>query len=154
MATTLIQDLLQTVDDARQISTDLGARLYRVFARTRTWTGATQGAGTFTDVDTELLPRPRVRAQMPNEDFEPLLQAYSNAGLHWEGKIKIDKISAQIPLAVLNPTLAENQRQFFIVLGADGGEVIGGLIGALFVADGAPFRNTLDFEMVLLKVDS
>ena len=151
---TLIQDLLQTVDDARGIATDLGARLYRVFSRIRTWTGITVGVGTFTDVDTELLPRPRVRAQMPNADFEPLVQAYSNAGLHWEGTLKLDRISAQTPLSLLNPNLAENQRQYFIVLGADGGEVIGGLTGAMFIADGAPFRNTLEYEMVLLKVDS
>ena len=152
---TLIQDLLQTVDDARGIATDLGARLYRVFTRTRTWTGITQGSGTFTDVDTELLPRPRVRAQMQNGEFEPLAQAYSNAGLHWEGTLKVDRISAQTPLSLLNPTLAENQRQFFILIGADGGEVIGAATGgAMFIADGAPVRTTLEYRMTLLKVDA
>lgn len=148
MTTTLIQDLLQTVDDARGIATDLGIRLYRVFMRVRTWTGATQGIGTFTDVDVELLPRPRIVAQTPRGEFMPLDQVYTDAGTHLEGALKVDKISAQTPLSLLQPDLAENQRQYVMLIGADGGEVA----GTLFVVDGPPIRKTLEWVCKLKKV--
>jgi hypothetical protein len=148
MTTTLIQDLLQTVDDARGIATDLGVRLYRVFMRVRTWSGTTQGEGTFTDVDTELLPRPRLRAQLPSGEIMPIDQVYTSAGMHFEGTLDVDKISALTPLAVLSPNLTESQRQYVVLQGADGGEVE----PLLYVVDGAPIRRTLGWVMRLKKV--
>jgi hypothetical protein len=145
---TTIQDLLQTVDDARQVATDIGARLYRVFVRVRTWSGATKGGGAFSDVDTELLPRPRLRLQSPDGEVSPIEDVFTRAGEHFEGLITVDKISAQIALAVLWPTLAENQRQYFVLQGADGGEVL----PTLYVLNGAPIRKTTEWALQLLKV--
>jgi hypothetical protein len=145
---TTIQDLLQTVDDARSVATDLGARLYRVFVRVRTWAGATQGDGAYADVDTEILPRPRLRMQMVDGEFNPLDDVNTAAGDHVQGIIKVDKISAQIALATLRPALAENQRQYFVLQGADGGEVA----PILYVANGPPIRKTTEWTLQLLKV--
>lgn len=56
----LREDLLPTVDDLRGIADDLGLRRYRFFVRTKTWSGASAGLGTVTNVDVEILPRPKV----------------------------------------------------------------------------------------------
>lgn len=58
---TLRTDLLPVFDDARQIMQDFGLRTTRVTIRVRTWSGGKVKLGTPTDVDTEILPRPRVR---------------------------------------------------------------------------------------------
>ena len=59
-ATTLREALLPTVNDLRGISAELGLRRYRLFIRRRTWTGAKPGLGNFTNVDTEVVPPPRI----------------------------------------------------------------------------------------------
>lgn len=149
--TTTLQDILPSIDDARQAVQDLGFRLVRVFIRVRTWTGVTQGQGTASDVDTELLPRPRVREQQEGKDaFMPLDQGYSNAGLHYTGNLKIDRISPQTLLATLSPAAADNQRVYVVLVGADGGEEA----TALFIPDGAPVRETTQWTLQVKKVEA
>lgn len=53
--------LLPVFQDARQLVEGLGLRTCRVIVRVRTWSGGKVRLGTPTDLDTEILPRPRVR---------------------------------------------------------------------------------------------
>lgn len=60
-------NLLKTVNNLRALSGPTGFDVYtsRVTIRVRTWTGGDNGPevrlGSYTDVDTEILPRPKVR---------------------------------------------------------------------------------------------
>jgi len=149
MATTL-QGILPSIDAARQTVQNLGFRLTRVILRVRTWTGATIGVGTFTDVDTEIIPRPRVRQQIAGKDaYMPLNQNYTNAGLIYEGQLKVDRITTTITVAQLESAPSENQRGYVILQGADGGEVA----STMFIIDGAPVRETTQWSIMLLKVE-
>ena len=58
---TLRDDLLPIVQDGRALIQDFGLRQSRVVIRTRTWSTGKTRSGTYTDVDLELLPRPRIK---------------------------------------------------------------------------------------------
>ncbi len=147
---TVLQNILPAIDAARNQLTTIGLRLYRIFVRTRTWSGGGLGQGTFTDVDVELLPRPRVMAQMTDGEFSPLGQVRSQAGDHFEGHLRVDRISATILLATLAPSVSANQKVYYVVQGIDGGEIVGGL----YVLAGAPFRKTTQWILFLEKVEA
>jgi hypothetical protein len=112
---TVLQNILPAIDSARAQLTTIGLRLYRVFVRVRTWSGAGLGQGNFTDVDTELLPRPRVKEQMRDGGDRPLDLVISQAGEHLEGGLTIDRISASIALATLDPPVNANQKLYYFL---------------------------------------
>ncbi len=66
---TLRDDLLPTVETVRQIPADLGFRSIRVWVRSQTRTAAFGLAGTVTNTDTEITPRPRVARDPELEGF-------------------------------------------------------------------------------------
>jgi hypothetical protein len=141
---TLLEDLIPTIDDARQVATDLGVRLYRAFVRVSTWSGASPYDGARSDSDTELLPRPKLGADGPVFD-----QKTTESGLLVGGTLRLSRISAQIPLSVLQPVLAVNQRVYIVILAADGAE----LAETLWVLEGGPFRKTTEWVLRIRKVE-
>ena len=149
MATTL-QGILPSIDAARQVVANLGFRLVRVFLRVRTWTGPTIGVGVFFDVDTEIIPRPRVRQQVAKDSFMPLDQNYTNAGLVFTGGLQVDQITTTIDVSQLEASPTENQRGYVVLQGADGGQEA----TTLFIIDGAPVRETTQWSMVIRKVEA
>lgn len=62
---TLRDELIPVIDEARGVMDELGLRVRRVAHVVRTWSGAEVGAGTVTEVTTELSPAPRVRQVSP-----------------------------------------------------------------------------------------
>ena len=58
---TLRDDLLPIVQDGRALIQDFGLRQSRLVLRTRTWSTGEVRFGTSTDVDLEILPRPRIK---------------------------------------------------------------------------------------------
>lgn len=62
-------------------------RVHRVYVRTRTWSGTRIGAGTATDSDLELVPRPKVRVPEPRATTAP-------PGQFEVGDLVVSKISA------------------------------------------------------------
>lgn len=86
MASTLRDDLLPVVDEMRQIPDDLGLRRYSVFFRVRTWSGGKPGLGDPKDVDTYIVPKPKVRQLSTKEVAE-------SAGTYEAGDYMIDKIT-------------------------------------------------------------
>lgn len=58
---TIVSSKLPLLNAGRQKIQDVGLRNTRVLIRTRTWSGSDTGYGTATDIDVELLPRPKVQ---------------------------------------------------------------------------------------------
>jgi len=56
----IVQDLIGIADSLYGVRDDIGAVLEPVYLVTRTWSGTQPGDGTFTDVETHLLPSPAI----------------------------------------------------------------------------------------------
>jgi hypothetical protein len=144
--TTPIQDLQQTIDDARGIATDIGARIYTVTRRLRTWSGGELDAGTPTDVDIVLAPRPKVRAQ--SRGIEAALQeALTSGGQRVQGDLVVEQVSMAYALADLEPTLSAGQELLYIVAGVDGGQIA----ATTYVLSKPPFRKLTQWVLYLRK---
>lgn len=90
IADTLTGGLVPIIDDVRQIYTDLGVHVYRVFLVHVQWSGARVGEGTPIEIARrEILPAPRVRAM---DGVTAVLRSF---GLTEEGSIMVDRISAK-----------------------------------------------------------
>jgi hypothetical protein len=76
----LRDDLLPVFGDARQLIQDLGLRTHRLYFRTRTWTGGRAGKGDPTDVDVELLPRPKIRETESGYTVTGITPTYAGGG--------------------------------------------------------------------------
>jgi hypothetical protein len=114
-------DLLSVVDDLRGIpsSSDFDLRRYRVVLRTRTWPGGQPGLGTPTDVDMEILPRPKVRPLSPQE-------IASSGGTFQQGDWMVDKITPDYGTGGYTPGAihirpgANNQDVAVLLIGDEG----------------------------------
>lgn len=145
---TTIESLLPVIDGARQVATDLGARPYRVFRRVRTWSGSSVGDGVPADLDTELLPRPRVREQQGLDGVWG--QGVTAGGTVVRGRLRLDLISGSYTLAFLYPLdLALNQQLLYVITAADGGDVLPGLCR---VTRG-PWRKLTQWTMELERTE-
>jgi hypothetical protein len=68
----LVDDLMETIDELRgEIPVELGARQYRVYTVLRTWTGVVRGDGSFSEVATEITPRPLVEPKSKPDQMTP-----------------------------------------------------------------------------------
>lgn len=110
----LRDELRDLVDEVREdiIDTEVGLRLFTVSTRLRTWSGSRPGAGTATDTDTVLSPKPKVIRL-------PLRVVESSGGRFEAGDLAITKLSAQLADDALDGgTLAANEEWFILVDGA------------------------------------
>ena len=64
---TLVDELIPVVDEVRQLATDFGIRPYQVFLVYRSWESGTIGDGLYHDLETEIVPRPRLSGWQGNE---------------------------------------------------------------------------------------
>jgi len=86
LGTNLVDDLVPLVDELRQeLNVDFGVRAWRVYTVERTWSGSRRGEGTPTDVEHELIPRPRITT--------PQGRALDPAGMHEHGTIILREVS-------------------------------------------------------------
>lgn len=100
---------------ARQIPDDLGLRTNTVKVRRRTWTGGADGPevgfGTYTDVDTEITPKPKLTHSDSGRLKTVVTPSYSGGGYTPEQ---------------LNPTLTKaanpGVEHFWVVVSPDGVE--------------------------------
>lgn len=91
------------VDDARQIVTDLGLRVYRVFGVTVQWTGGSLGRGECKLFRCwELLPTPRIRESMVRGEAK-------SGGIAERGTITIDRISTRYTEEEVRGLLCSNR---------------------------------------------
>jgi hypothetical protein len=79
---TLRTDVLPIVDTGRQIVDDLGFRPFTCKIVTRTWSSGKVGAGTPTDAEKTIVPRPKIVEQDGGRTLivGPLTPAYAIAG--------------------------------------------------------------------------
>lgn len=84
----LVESLGKTVDDLRQIATDLGLRPYRVFSVLVRWTGGGVGRGEAVVVrEQEFLPTPKL------VDMAPVRGEVRTGGLVERGTVRLRQIS-------------------------------------------------------------
>lgn len=83
---TLRDELLPVFDELRGLIEEFGLRRYTLTVRQRTWSGGTAGAGTPTDVDTDILPSPKVRQLTPDE-------VAGSGGTYQNGDFKANRIT-------------------------------------------------------------
>ena len=87
--------MISIVDDCRaMIDDDLGLRLHVVKIVRRIWTGPELGQGTFTDTETVIAPRPRVREPSPH-------LVRDMGGTFEAGDRVVDKLSATLAIDAL-----------------------------------------------------
>lgn len=84
----LLDDLTAVADSILGVRDTIGAVIQPVYLTVRTWTGAEPGDGSFTDVDTQVLPSPAIR------DLSTDFQAQA-AGNVEEGDLILKGISKQ-----------------------------------------------------------
>ena len=105
--------MIKIADSVRQkvLVDSTQRRLHRVFVRTRTWSGGRLGLGTATDVDLEILPRPKVRLPEPRATTV-------TAGEHEVGDLIVSKISATYSRQQLgdldNASIQDNVEIFWV----------------------------------------
>jgi hypothetical protein len=107
----LRDELLASVDGARQLVDDLGLRTHRVTLRRRTWSGAQVGEGTYTDLDRPLRPTPKIAKPRPG------LSAPAAQTPIWLVRV-VSKISATYALEDLTGgELAPNEQHLWLLDG-------------------------------------
>lgn len=89
--------LLPVVNKLRALPARFGLRRYAVILRRRTWSGSYCGEGTPTDVDTNLLPVPRVRPLTTKE-------VASSGGTYREGDFLLSAITPAFTGGGYSPT--------------------------------------------------
>lgn len=109
--------LIDAVDCARQIATDLGARPYRVFRVKTRWTGEERGDGVENVIlQEEITPTPKVSG------MDGISLQLQDIGLDEVGTTQVSEISARYTEAQLRtPGLAPNENFYWeIRLAKDG----------------------------------
>lgn len=84
----LLEGLIpDVVDGLRSLNTDFGLRQWRVYSVMRKWSGGEVGSGSFTDTETEILPRPIV------EPFESFHLKLEPCGMNEAGFLRMTEVS-------------------------------------------------------------
>ena len=82
LGTNVVDVLVPVADDIRDLATELGAHQFRVYTVKRTYSSQVAGEGSYTDVETEITPRPVVEARLKwgqLDDFPfDLVTSYEN----------------------------------------------------------------------------
>ncbi len=105
LGSSFMDQLVECLDECRAaVHEDIGDRQYRVFTVLRTWTGDERGDGDFNEVETELLPRPKVESL---KGHDRLLAA----GLDEADVVRLRYVSLTYTEAEISgPPLAANQQ--------------------------------------------
>jgi len=106
---TLRDDLIPVVDETRQLIDDLGLRLYTVKTRRRTWDGGAPGAGSSSDVDVTLDPRPKVKEPSPR-------MVAAAPGTYETGDRVVHRISADYTKAQLDGGAIADDEEWHVLI--------------------------------------
>lgn len=107
----LVDGLLGAVDELRDLGRRFGVRPFSFHRVIRTWSGASIGEGSFTDVLTEITPRPIVHpfTETMGGKLEP-------CGLMEAGLVKLTEVSLTYTYGELTGTgLAANQEHLLLL---------------------------------------
>ena len=114
----LASDLLPTLASARSIAGSLGLRPYRVFATTRSSSGAYTGSGTIADSEIELLEGsepPRVKFATD----EQIALGSMTAGDATIGPVTPTATAGGVDLSTLKPNVDSQESFYLRLLGPD-----------------------------------
>lgn len=141
--------VVDVIDGLRgELHPEFGVRAYRVFTVKRTWQGAGVGIGKATDVETELLPQPRVES-WDGRKFE-----LAACGLNDNGEIRLTEVSLSYTYPELMGGKLNANQQWFIKLSEAHGQL---QPDNYFIPSKAPFvdrEKTLGWIFWLRKVDT
>lgn len=145
MGDTLLDELVECLDECRgEIHEELGDYQYRVFTVLRTWSGVSRGDGDFSEVETEIEPRPRVESFTRRDKLEP-------SGLDEADVVRVRMISLTYTEAELaGDDLAENQQWVIRLKDAYGQKIR----ERNFILEGSPWADRLKdlgWSMTLLR---
>lgn len=143
---TLFAELADVVDEARQLSVDLGSEPYRVFIVVEGWTGGETGRGDRVIVsEEELLPTPHV-------DYRPLQNQYQNAGTVERGGLRLTHVSPRYNEAemrgLFRRPLCPGQASY-VESRMDGRGHDPQPVRRRFVVDGAPWLDAKKFYWIV-----
>lgn len=113
----LVDSLVTDVIDGLRsdLHPQFGVRAYRLFTVKRTWTGRTQGEGTYSDVETELDPQPKIAI------WDGLEYRLEPCGLDVEGELRATEVSLSYTQDELDGgTLATNEQWLLKITEAHG----------------------------------
>jgi hypothetical protein len=97
-------DLLDCLDEIRgEINPEIGLRQYRVYSVLRSWSGGERGAGTFTEVETELTPQPLVESFVDSMGGKLMSAGLDEAGLVRLREVSLTYTAAEIKGGTLEP---------------------------------------------------
>lgn len=147
-----VNELQETVDELRQIATDLGVRPYRVFSVLIEWDGGAVGRGVARCVkEVEILPTPKVN------ETSGVQGEIRSAGLVERGSVTLsqvsgsyteDQVRSMFMLAPLGPTAPGDGlkpgQETFIEVRVDARD--GVTERRRFVVRGMPYRKAEAFE--------
>ena len=87
------------------IPEQLGVRLHRVFIVVRTWSGAEARLGTYTDVETEITPRPSVTARNGGRELviKGIIKEHTGGGYAVSQLHPSDNVNAEVFYRVEGP---------------------------------------------------
>lgn len=114
LADNLVNDLVLVADELRGLRGDFGQNPWAVYRVVRTWSGARPGAGTATDVATEITPTPRVgwvegESGRIRFDLPP-------TGMYEKGEIVLAEVSLTYTFAEVKGTTASANLEVFYKL--------------------------------------
>lgn len=117
----LVDDLVPTVDELRaSLHDDFGVRQYHVYTVLRTWDGGGTGLGTPTDVETELVPKPKCEF-FSYQGVPGMRLELDECGVSEAGMIRLREISLEYAEhELLGPTLVAGQEWFIKITDAQG----------------------------------
>ena len=112
----LVDSLVGVIDGLRgSLHPAFGVRPYRLYTVRRTWSGDMAGEGSFTDVEVEIAPQPRVLT-WDGYDFD-----LTKVGVDEKGEVKVTEVSLTHTHAdLVGPTLSDNEQWFIKLVEANG----------------------------------
>lgn len=132
----LLDGLLGTVDELRDLGRQFGVSAFRMFRVRRTWASGSVGEGPFADVLTEVLPRPVV------EPFtDSLGRRLEPCGFMEAGIVKVSEVSLTYTYDELNGGALPSGQEHLLLLREGYGQ---GQPDRLFRLDRAPFPDRVD----------
>ena len=128
----LLDELVPDIDDIRgEIHPEVGVRQYRVFTVLRSWSGDDRGAGTFTEVESEITPQPLVESLRGTDRL-------MSAGLDEADVVRLKEISLMYTEAELAGADLEVNQEWVIRLKDAYGQAIR---TRDFVLEGSPWPD-------------
>ena len=134
LGTNLVDELVAVADSLRDgLHPEFGVRQFRVYTVLRTYASGSTGDGSFTDVETQLTPQPKVQPY-----HERILYELDRCGVDEAGFVLLREISLTYTVAeLIGPSMASGQEWLIKITDAHGQ----GIADQYFVVSRKPYPD-------------